>query len=366
MFFHSNIYINKSLMPFLILVVIFLLYTLITYFLHFQSPFYYLWGLRNNFRFYVAFFAFVLLLQWEDVKQWFKALDWLYLINFFAIVVQFLQGKERDYVGGIFGVQKGSNGALMVFLTVVVAKTIIEFMRGEQKFSKCLGVSATSLFISAVSELKFFFIAFVFILLISSIMTRQTIKKTLFWLLCVVMIAIFASLLSTIYKEFSGFLSIENLWKSIFQSSYATDEDIGRITAIPYISENFLTGFWDKLFGMGLGNCDYSSLAIFNTPFSVTYAHTHYLIFLYAFLYIETGLIGLALYLAFIVLCLIKYIGFYRRKQADETICLIAIIFSILCIFFCIYDVSLRVEIGYLAYFVLALPFISARRGTRI
>ena len=286
MFFHPSIYINKSLMPFFALVVIFLFYTLITYFFNFQSPFYYLWGLRNNFRFYVAFFAFVLLVQWDDVKKWFNALEFLYVINFFVILVQFFGGKEQDFLGGIFGVQRGCNGSLVLFLTIIVGKSILEFMRGEGKAIKCFIIAASSLLISAMSELKFFFVIFIIILLLSALMTKQSLKKLLFLIFSAIAIGFFASILSAWYKSFDSFLSFENLLNALVNPNYATDEDIGRFTAIPVISENFLQGFWDKLFGMGLGNADESSLAIFHTPFYDSYHTFHYSYFSYAMMFL--------------------------------------------------------------------------------
>ena len=366
MFFHPSIYINKSLMPFFALVVIFLFYTLITYFFNFQSPFYYLWGLRNNFRFYVAFFAFVLLVQWDDVKKWFNALEFLYVINFFVILVQFFGGKEQDFLGGIFGVQRGCNGSLVLFLTIIVGKSILEFMRGEGKAIKCFIIAASSLLISAMSELKFFFVIFIIILLLSALMTKQSLKKLLFLIFSAIAIGFFASILSAWYKSFDSFLSFENLLNALVNPNYATDEDIGRFTAIPVISENFLQGFWDKLFGMGLGNADESSLAIFHTPFYDSYHTFHYSYFSYAMMFLETGFWGLVLYISFFIMTTVSSVVVYRKGIGEPMFCQLTTICSIVCIILTFYNSSLRSESAYFMFLILALPFISARRCTRI
>ena len=54
-------YINKrphNMKAEIALIITFFVYTLLVYIIQFQSPLYYLWGFRNNFRFFVAFFAF--------------------------------------------------------------------------------------------------------------------------------------------------------------------------------------------------------------------------------------------------------------------------------------------------------------------
>ena len=55
-----KIFIFKGSMLLFIGVIVFLILTFIVYITKYQSILYYAWGVRNNFRFYVAFFAFVL------------------------------------------------------------------------------------------------------------------------------------------------------------------------------------------------------------------------------------------------------------------------------------------------------------------
>ena len=48
---------------------LFLVVTAMVYLVQFQSPLYYLWGLRNNFRFYAVFFSFALFLTKRERLQ---------------------------------------------------------------------------------------------------------------------------------------------------------------------------------------------------------------------------------------------------------------------------------------------------------
>ena len=352
--------IDNYSMPFVVIVGLFFFITLVGYLFNYQSVFYYLWGLRNNIRMFVAFFAFAYLADWEDAKGWIKALDVLFVINFAVVILQYFSGYGQDYIGGIFGTSKGCNGSLLIFLCIVFAKTILSFMRGEEKMSKCIFVSVASLLVSTLSELKMFFILFILILFMASFMTAHSIKKTLFFAFGAVLVVLFSTLLTVLYKDFMDFLSFDSLIKALTDTGYATDEDIGRFTALPVISQRFLPGFFRKLFGLGLGNCDSSSLSIFNTPFFKSHQTVHYSYFSYAFLFLETGFVGLALYASFFVASFFVSRKLKKLEMADEFACQMSIILSVISLILLVYNSSLRREIGFMLFFVLALPIISA------
>lgn len=352
--------IDNYSMPFVVIVGLFFFITLVGYLFNYQSVFYYLWGLRNNIRMFVAFFAFAYLADWEDAKGWIKALDVLFVINFAVVILQYFSGYGQDYIGGIFGTSKGCNGSLLIFLCIVFAKTILSFMRGEEKMSKCIFVSIASLLVSTLSELKMFFILFILILFMASFMTAHSIKKTLFFAFGAVLIVLFSTLLTVLYKDFTDFLSFDSLIKALTDTGYATDEDIGRFTALPVISQRFLPGFFRKLFGLGLGNCESSSLSMFNTPFFESHQTVHYSYFSYAFLFLETGFVGLALYASFFVASFFVSRKLKKLEMADEFACQMSIILSVISLILLVYNSSLRMEIGFMLFFVLALPIISA------
>ena len=233
-------------------------------------------------------------------------------------------------------------------------------MRGEEKMSKCIFVSVASLLVSTLSELKMFFILFILILFMASFMTAHSIKKTLFFAFGAVLVVLFSTLLTVLYKDFTDFLSFDSLIKALTDTGYATDEDIGRFTALPVISQRFLPGFFRKLFGLGLGNCDSSSLSMFNTPFFESHQTVHYSYFSYAFLFLETGFVGLALYASFFVASFFVSRKLKKLEMADEFACQMSIILSVISLILLVYNSSLRMEIGFMLFFVLALPIISA------
>lgn len=347
----------------------FLLYSLIGSLVQLQSPLFYLWGIRNNFRFYVAYFAFCSFLAFDDVEEFFSLFDWLFWLNFVVALYQyFILGLEGDYLGGIFGVETGANGYSNVFFLIVSIKTIVFYLTKREKLWMCLTKCAAMLLVAALAEMKFFFAEFALVLVCAILTTGFTLRKlniilggTLILLVCV-------ELLSAIFPMFDGFFSLSNFWeKATSDKGYTSSGDLNRLNAIPQINELWLHNGWQRLFGLGLGNCDTSGFAFLNTPFFEKYGDYHYTWLSYAMIYLETGWIGLIFYFGFFVLV------YHRVGKIQKTVhgeaacyCLLARIMAILCMIISIYNSSLRTEAGYMAYFVLAIPFVIDKRRRNV
>lgn len=353
--------VSRNLTPLLLLVVSFFIITFVAYLFNYQSLFYYFWGFRNNFRFFVAFFIFAKFVYEEDVKGYFKALDYIFWINLLITLVQLLMGYQQDYLGGVFGVEKGCNAYMINFLLVITVKSILSFMNGTEGMFYCFSKCAVSLFVSAVAELKFFYIVFVIIVIMATVLTSFSWRKFGLVLLVSVVTMLSALLLVTMFEHFKDFLSLETIWRVATQKNYASDVDMNRFSAVPTINEIFLTDTPSRLFGMGLGNCDTSTFSIFNTPFYENYVDLHYSIFSVSFIYLETGYVGLFLYFLFFGLCLKFAYKNFRNKTGNLLFNQMAIIMALMCFILIFYNSSLRTEAGFLIYFVLALPFVGAR-----
>lgn len=355
---------EKKILPLILLSLFFLLYTFIVYLVNFQSPFYFLWGLRNNFRFYIAFFAFAYYLQDEDAETVFKFMDVLFWVNIVLSFIQFfLLGYRQDYLGGIFGVSKGCNAYSIIFLTIILTRSLLRFMNGDESTLLCLSKCAFALVIAALAELKAFFLFFALILFVATLITSFSWKKFILILFGVVMMFIGVILLEVIFKQ-DGVFTLEKMLELITQDSYSRKNDLGRLTAIKQLSNMILTNKTEQWFGLGLGNCDTSSFAICNTSFYKQYSYLHYNWFSSAFLFLETGYIGLGLYFAFFVFI---FIFCWRRRRNGEGNLLynqMGIIMSLMCVILTFYNSSLRTEAAYMVYFVLALPFMKSAKET--
>ena len=356
--------VSRDVLPFLILVCVFLVYTFIVYLCNYESPFYYLWGVRNNFRFYLAFFVFIAFLCEEEVLRFFEILDFLFWVHVVICFIQFFFFDiEQDYLGGIFGAQKGCNGYLIVFMSVIVTRSILRFMNGTENTFNCFMKCGASLLVAALAELKFYFFLFIFILVLSAIFTSFSFRKVIIIVAGSIFLMIAYTILVAFFDMFDGFLSFEYLWNSITRTNYASKDDMGRLTAIPTISRLFLTTPAQQLFGMGLGNCDTSTIEIFNTEFYVNYVDLHYSVFSISFLFLETGAFGLIMYTLFFILCFAFTFKKFKKNMGNRFFNQMAMIISILSVIMMVYNSSLRTEAGYMYFFILALPFIESGRA---
>ena len=359
--FRGKWQIRKRLAPFLVNVGVLLVYVFTVYLFNFQSPFYFLWGFRNIFRFYVGFWAFATFFDEEMATACLKFADILFWINAAVTVYQFfVMGLKQDYLGGIFGVERGCNGYSTLFFILIVSKSLLDYMDEKEKAWLCLSKCAIALIISAMAELKFFFLIFIVILVLTSVLTKFSWRKVGLMLAAVVVIAVANAVLTIIFGQ-NRALTFDKVFELIFSQNYASTEDLGRFTAIPTISETFLTTFPKKLFGMGLGNADTSAFAICNTPFFEIYGDLHYSWFNSAFLFLETGYVGLTIYLAFFVVSFISAVNAFKNKRGNVLFSQLAIIFSIMCIVLTFYNSTMRRECAFIMYFVLALPIMAPK-----
>lgn len=353
---------QKAVVP-LFLVVVFFIYTLIGYFINYQSVFYYFWGLRNNFRFYVAFIIFIIFLTEENAESILKLFDILFWINFLVCLFQFfVLGYKQDYLGGLFGTEKGCNSYINIFFCIIIIKSLVYFLSKKERLLSFLLKCAAAVLIAALSELKFFFIEFIAIVCLSVLVTSFTWRKLVIIVSSFLGILVGIILLVRIFPEFADIFSISDLLKiASSEKGYTGRGDLNRFTVIPVISKNILTEIHEQLIGMGLGNCDLSSMDIFNTPFYNNYSHLNYNWFSVAFWFLETGYIGLLMFFAFFIICFFLAKGYVKKGNANKEFCQIAMIMSMICCLIAVYNSSLRTEAGYMAYFVLSLPFIISK-----
>lgn len=361
LFMKRQLVFDKNLVPFLVFTLCFLLYTLVVYMFSYQSVVYYLWGLRNNFRFYFAFIIFSMLFTKEEADWCLKFMDILFWVNVVVSLFQFfVLGLQQDFLGGIFGIERGCNAYSIVFFSIVLSKSVLRFMSKQEGVFNCFIKCGIVLIIAAMAELKFFFVVFVVILFMATILTSFSWQKFSLILLSAVMITLASSILTDLFGA-DGDITIQNIIHLITTDNYATQEDLSRFSAIPTISDSIMVNDAQRMFGLGLGNCDTSAFAICNTPFYQIYADLHYTWFLSAFLFLETGYLGLTIFLSFFVMCF--GFAFKRKKnaQADQLYNQMAIIMAVICVMLTFYNASLRNEVAYMIYFVLALPLIDSR-----
>ncbi len=115
-----------------------------------------------------------------------------------------------------------------------------------------------------------------------------------------------------------------------------------------------------ELFGVGIGNAEYSSISFLNSEFHDRFFMYNYDTIFYSMVYIERGWVGLVWYVSVFVLgisiCIKKRkaCSVYYKPLYDK-----ALILYVAALFLMIYDDSLRRAFGgYAIWFILAIPYI--------
>ena len=363
--FKRNLYLEAPVRHLVFIIVLFFLATIVGLVMNYQSILYYLWGLRNNLRFFVFFIACIVFMKSRTVGSVLKFFDLLLWINVPIVLFQyFFMGKNQDYLGGIFGVQVGCNGYMNIFLVIVTTWSILRYLNKKESVQYCFAKCAAALLIAVLSELKAFFIELMIIVFMATLITRFSWKKL--WIIVGIItgVVVGAELMGKLFPTFADWFKWEKIWETISSDrGYTSRGDMNRMTTITIALERFLDTGGEKLFGLGLGNCDYATFDFLTTPFYRLYHRLNYAWFSSSFVILETGFVGLILYCFFFV-----RLFFAARKEAKlhkerQVYAQAAQILSVVCGMLIIYNSSLRVESAYMMFFALALPFIGSAGG---
>ena len=347
-------------------IIMFLSFTLVVYILNYQSFLYYLWGFRNNFRFYVVFFAFIIFLKANDVIAFWKFVDFVFWINAAVCFLQcFWFNITQDYLGGIFGTSVGCNGYLNIFFVIIATKSVIFYLNNKESLWLCFIKISTMLFICAYAELKFFYVEFIFIIILAVIITDFSWRKLFIAIVSLIGVFMATQLLAELFPQFSEIFTIKAMFETAYEGGYSSEVSVNRLNNIPIISERFLTTSSEKIFGLGLGNCDTADYSIVNTPFYMQYSYLRYNWFSTSFIFLEMGGIGLLFFFGFFfVVCALTF-SMLKKDIENRVYYQITIILSICCVLIGVYNASLRIECGYMVYFVLAIPFIIQKESMK-
>lgn len=344
---------------------VFLLVTLFAYIFNYQSILYYLWGLRNNFRFYVFFFALIVYFRKEYIPTAMRLFDVLFWINAAVSLVQFfVLGLNQDFLGGIFGVTKGVNAYTNNFSLIVTAYSILRYLNRKESLLSCFLKCGTALVIAALAELKFFYIEFAVVVILASLITKFTWRKFCIIVGGVAGVILTVSLLIKIFPDFADFFTVESIWNSASRKGgYSASSDLNRLNSVSVLISRFMKEGWQQVLGLGLGNCDTSNFDFLNTTFYSQYSWLRYAYFSIAFMFLENGFAGLVFFLGFFVLAYFLCGSVKAEDVQDRIYIQLSKIISVCCLMIAVYNASLRQESSYMLYFSLALGFIASRKN---
>lgn len=324
------------------------------------------WALRNSFRFIFFFYLCKENLNIEDIRRIINELYKIHYFNFILVLIQYFIFKYKgDYLGGIFGTSQGCNGFMNIFLIITTSLAISKFLSlkkdSKKNFNTGLNfifIVITSILISAMSELKVFFLELLLILLVCFCSYKFSIKKLVI-IFFIILIGIMGIRITI--KLFPNFEKFFSSITEIMKYSNSTGDNnryiIGRSSFYYQINKNFFNNSNIKqIIGNGFGSAEMSSnFAFLNSDFYNAYSSYEYRNLSSAMIYIETGLTGLISYI-FIYISIIFYtiLSSRRIKKSDCYILKSIVIISILLIFNIFYNSTSRRDISYLSFLLLS------------
>lgn len=355
----------------LLFMFIFTLTGIFSAFINLESPIQLIWGIRQNCRYFVFYFACLTYLKKEDVDNLLKLFGILFWVSlplcvYEAFFVSYGAGDiVGDYVGGVFYGIQGVNAPLNVILIIYTAITVIKFFKGERKISFVLMTLSASIGMAAMAELKVFIIEIILIFVFSMIRSGMSFKSIFLTIL-----GIFAfSYVAEIYVQINArgrsyytvdYLSLAGMIENVTRAEgYDGVGDLNRFTAIPILFNKFLKGnFWSVLFGIGLGNADYSlGFTALQSDFYKQYSGLHYQWFSTAFIFIETGVIGLINYLLIFITALMQGIKKMNKKSFYS---IFHFTMTLLIFLLILYNQTLRSEqCAFILYLILAISTVN-------
>lgn len=363
----GRIAVRKDILPLVITVILLAVYVTVVYLCRYQTLLYFVWGVRNLFRYYIAFFAYTNAINEENTEKWFSFLEKIFWINTAVSVVQFVfMGVKQDNLGGVFGTAGGTNGYTIALLCIVVIRSLLMNFEKRGNMSRCFWVCVAALAVAAMAELKFFFVLFVIILVYAACVTKFSFRKLL-TMMCGILGVFIGVKVLVAWFGFDDFFSFKGIVELATRTSYATStsKDVNRLSAISTLNRLVMDSPFDRIFGLGLGNCDTSAFSIFNSAFYRQHRSLHYTWFTAPMIYLETGYIGLAIYLSFFCVCFSLAVKKYLRGDGNKLYCQMTMILCVICGILVFYNASLRYEAAYMLYFVLALPFMQPSSRTK-
>ena len=354
-------------------VTLFLFVCLISWFLNAYSPALFVWGFRNNFRFLIFLAICAATLRKDDVYEIVGILYAYLLINAVIVTYQSMTMSSGfgsaygDYISGLFSNgtdSRGGNASLDWLMCLVSAAAIVRYLNKEKGFAYVFIAVVCCLYIATLNETKLFFVQIVIIVLLSLVLARKSFKTILVAVVAIVGLFVAIQVFYALFPKFAGFFTLESMFDyASDDSGYTRGGAINRFNSIPYVLENFLDGFLEDAFGIGLGNADYSSnFAFLTSSFYSTYSWTAYQWFSVPMLVVETGLVGLVCYFLIIFDCARVALCERRRCSDFGALLQISLIVCVIAVIMAICNQSLRMEaMGYTAWLFMSIPFIVKR-----
>lgn len=295
----------KMLLP-TILALILLAYCILNAILNGTPLILVLWAVRVSFRFIAFFLCCIVALERKDLPKIINIIEKAYIINFIVILFQyFVQGYNQDYLGGIFGIEQGCNGQLNLFIVLVLSLQVIKYFEKKTNLYVLPLFITFAFIIAALSELKVVYLEIVIILLLAVCLYKPSWKMFItVGIFSLGLIVGMITLKNVFPKSYDFFFDQEEM-ENYLSASWIKGVQVTRTTGFDVINNYFFQNdVLKKIIGLGFGKCEVSTF--FSSDFADRYSNTSYRQFTFAMQYLETGAVGLMLYIFFFISILLK------------------------------------------------------------
>ena len=318
----------------------------------------YIWGLRNVLRYFIFILNCVSFLYFEDIEKILDVFQKLIFINVFIGLFQyFILKKQGDFLGAMFGTARGANGYLIAYLCVVLVYCLAKFVYKKMSITRlCLSIISI-LLLSVLAELKIMFFLILFCVAITAVITKPTIKTIGIVIMSTGILLIGLWMLETFNPVSFSYISNREAIQWYIENGYTGSGGFSRTNGIAGINRLFFRGDLLKiLFGMGLGQCDYSNVSVLSSRFYEIYGYLNYRLFFCTMTYLEMGICGLLAYIIFLIRVLVNICK--DKVLSHGWIKLMSILSCIIIAFIGIYNYTLRSEPGYIWALIIAAAVI--------
>lgn len=318
-----------------------------------------LWGIRTEFRFFAFFLICIIVLKTKDIMQILDMACKFYWINFCFIMFQyFILKLKGDYLGGLFGTEKGCNGSSIIFLNLIIAYIVAQYIYKKITLLHAIPYVFTYFIITALSETKGNFIFFIFIIIAEVIVCKKNIRTIITIVLTIGALICGYFIIIKVFPESKDILLSFTNANEYMDASYLGKKTFTR-NALYSTSNIFLNSNLKKVLGLGIGACETSKF--FVSDFYMKYGDMNYRQYSAAIVVLQNGYLGTILYFSFFASVI--YMAFKYMKKLDvenKIVCVTAIGYIIFLVIDNIYA-SLFIDAGYIGWLVMAMPLIIAK-----
>lgn len=351
----------------LVWMLLFILVSTVSAVINCTSPILAIWGMRQNFRYFVFFYSCIFIMEEKCIALLMKIIEIVFWISvplcfYEALFVSYPTGTIiGDMVGGIY-YRVGGNSPLNIILCLYTCFIMLQCFEKKQSFTKLLLVLASAVSMAVLAELKVFLVELIVITLYCTIVNKLNWKAIILIIAGIVAMNFIVNMFVAVNSRGRSYYTAD-LFSMESMIEYATrtdgydgNGDLNRLTAVSELQKRFFDNdIIGLLFGRGIGSAEFSgSYDFLTSPFYSEYSYLHYQYFTHAFIFIETGVIGLLFYLMIFISPLLSSVFQWKTFKLSKFYTIIVA----LMLFLVFYNSTMRNEFcAYILYAILAIPF---------